>query len=560
MAHYVPVRKILLERGKKSMRKHLLSGITVVLISAALCACGGGKKNETTAASAAQAAPAAAETTAVSAAAETKAPETAETGSNSLSAETPVAGGRVVFGITQDLNSLDPHIDTDAGTRDVVFNLYEGLVKPTPTGDMMPAVASSYEISEDAKVYTFTLRDGIKFHDGTAVTVEDVKYSLDRYAELYKGTSAFSIVESVETPDDKTVVVTLTESNSEFLPNMVVAVIPKSNVDPAGKPIGTGPFKYVNYVPGEKLVVEKFADYWQEGLPHLDEVEFKIVPDVETEFVDLQAGTIDIMKYMTEAQIQALGSNSDYNIVESSMNLVQGMFLSNTYEPLANTKVRQALCYAVNRDEINQFIFGGKSKPAGTHMIHAMGSYYEPATESVYTYDPSKAKELLAEAGYPDGFDLVITVPSSFSQHVDTAQIIVEQLKAVGVNASIQQVEWATWLSDTYRGGNFQATVIGFDGTMTPSDWLKRYTSTASNNFCHYSNEEFDKLFAQAYAEIDMDKKASLYKQCEMILAEDAAAVYIQDPVDLVAVNKKFAGYTSYPTAAEDMSLIYAVN
>ncbi len=193
-------------------------------------------------------------------------------------------------------------------------------------------------------------------------------------------------------------------------------------------------------------------------------------------------------------------------------------------------------------------------------MIPALSSIYEPACETVYSPDPKEAQRLLAEAGYPDGFDLVITVPSSYSQHVDTAQIIAEQLKAVGINATLNQVEWTTWLDDVYRGGNFQATVIGFDGTLAPSNWLKKYTSDASNNFVHYSNPEYDKTFAEAYAEVDEAKKAELYKKCQMILAEDAASVYIQDPVNLVAVNKKFAGYTSYPTAAEDMSVIYQVS
>ena len=528
------------------MKKHLLSGMAAILMSAALCACGGGKTAEST------------EAPAASAPAETT--EAASTDGNTPSEETPVAGGRVVFGMTQDLKSLDPHIDTDAGTRDVVFNLYEGLVKPASTGDMIPAVASDYDISEDAKVYTFTLRDGITFHDGTPVTVEDVKYSLDRYAENQGGSSAFSIVSSVETPDDKTVVVTLSESNSEFLPNMDVAIIPKANEDPVGNPIGTGPFKFASYTPGENLILQKYDGYWQEGLPKLDEVEFKFVPNVETEFMDLQAGTIDIMRYMTEAQVKALGSDSDYNIVEGSMNLVQGMFLSSSYEPLADARVRQAICYAVDRDAINQFIFAGKSHIVGSHMIPALSSIYEPACETVYSPDPKEAQRLLAEAGYPDGFDLVITVPSSYSQHVDTAQIIAEQLKAVGINATLNQVEWTTWLDDVYRGGNFQATVIGFDGTLAPSNWLKKYTSDASNNFVHYSNPEYDKTFAEAYAEVDEAKKAELYKKCQMILAEDAASVYIQDPVNLVAVNKKFAGYTSYPTAAEDMSVIYQVS
>ena len=519
-------------------KKQLLSGVMALLLSASLCACGGSKTAEGTS----------------EAAGESSEAET----SNTLSEGTPVPGGSVVYGMTQDLASLDPHVDTDAGTRDVVFNLYEGLVKPTSDGGFIPAVASDYIISDDAKTYTFTLRDGITFHDGTPVTIEDVKYSSDRYAEIQGESSAFSsLVDSVEVQDDKTLVVNLKESYSEFLPMMTIAIIPQSNEDPAGNPIGTGPFKYVSYTPGQNLELEKYDGYWQEGVPSLDSVEFKFIADVDTAFVELQAGTIDILKYLTSAQAETLGD--DYNIVQGSMNLVHAMYLNSAYEPLSKTEVRQALCYAVDRDAINNFIFGGKSHIIGSHMIPAMSKYYEPEAETVYSYDPEKAKELLADAGYADGFDLEITVPSSYSQHVDSAQIIADELSQVGINVTLNQVEWSTWLQDVYKGGNFQATVIGFDGTLAPSDWLKKYVTDDAKNFMHYSNTEYDDVFNTAYTTVDDDVKVENYKKAQMILAEDAAAVYIEDPANLVAVSKKFGGYTFYPTAAEDMSLLYQV-
>ena len=520
-------------------KKQLLSGVMALLLSASLCACGGSKTAEGTS----------------EAAGESSEAET----SNTLSEGTPVPGGSVVYGMTQDLASLDPHVDTDAGTRDVVFNLYEGLVKPTSDGGFIPAVASDYIISDDAKTYTFTLRDGITFHDGTPVTIEDVKYSIDRYAEIQGESSAFSsLVDSVEVQDDKTLVVNLKESYSEFLPMMTIAIIPQSNEDPAGNPIGTGPFKYVSYTPGQNLELEKYDGYWQEGVPSLDSVEFKFIADVDTAFVELQAGTIDILKYLTSAQAETLGD--DYNIVQGSMNLVHAMYLNSAYEPLSKTEVRQALCYAVDRDAINNFIFGGKSHIIGSHMIPAMSKYYEPEAETVYSYDPEKAKELLADAGYADGFDLEITVPSSYSQHVDSAQIIADELSQVGINVTLNQVEWSTWLQDVYKGGNFQATVIGFDGTLAPSDWLKKYVTDDAKNFMHYSNTEYDDVFNTAYTTVDDDVKVVNYKKAQMILAEDAAAVYIEDPANLVAVSKKFGGYTFYPTAAEDMSLLYQVD
>lgn len=320
-------------------KKLILSGVMALLVSAALSACGGGKNAEGTSAEAKTDTSTAASVT--------------ESG-NTLSEGTPIPGGRVVFGMTQDLTSLDPHTISDAGTRDVVFNLYEGLVKPASDGTLVPAVAEKYEISDDAKVYTFTLRDGVTFHDGTPVTAEDVKYSIDRYAEIQGGTSAFSMLETVVIKDEKTVEVDLKESYSEFLSELALAIIPKSNEDPAKNPIGTGPFKYVSYTPGQNLIVEKYDGYWKEGVPYLDEVEFKFTSDVDTAFMELQAGTIDILKYLTAAQVQSL--NENFNVAEGSMNLVQAMYLNNSYEPLSDARVRQALCYAVDRQQINEFL------------------------------------------------------------------------------------------------------------------------------------------------------------------------------------------------------------
>jgi len=464
-------------------------------------------------------------------------------------------GGSVVVGMTQDLVSLDPHIQTDAGTRNVVFNLFEGLVKPTSDGDLMPAVASDYEVLEDGKVYRFTLREGITFHDGSKVTVEDIKYSIERYAEVQSEASVFSAMDEVVVIDESTVELRLEEANTELLADLAtVYIIPQSNTDVATNPIGTGPFKFVSYTAGQKLMLSKHEGYWKEGYPYLDEVEFKFIADVETAFMELQAGTLDILNYLTIDQVEILGE--EFNIVEGSMNLVHALYLNNDYEPLQDVKVRQALCHAVDKDTINEFFAGGKSRLIGSHMIPSIVKYYEEGAEGLYPYDVEKAKELLAEAGYAEGFDLVITVPNAYSQHVRTAEIIVENLKAVGINASLELVEWSTWLSDVYAERNYQSTVIGVDAKLAPSSWLIRYVSTYENNFMNYSSNEYDDIFAQAKAAVDETEKVTLYKELQMILAQEAVNVFIQDPAEFVAVNRKLTGYEVFPVAAQDLSTV----
>ena len=186
-------------------------------------------------------------------------------------------GGSIVVGIPQDIeDSLDPHKSVAAGTKEVLFNIYEGLVKPDEKGNYIDAVAQSHTISEDGRTYTFTLREGVKFHNGADVTVDDVKYSIERCAGITEGTepliTAFSNVENVETPDDKTIVINLKEADTEFLAYLIVAVVPKDVQDLETNPVGTGPFMYESRSPQENIKIKKFADYWDTENPaYLDE-------------------------------------------------------------------------------------------------------------------------------------------------------------------------------------------------------------------------------------------------------------------------------------------------
>ncbi|MBP3703427.1 MAG: ABC transporter substrate-binding protein [Lachnospiraceae bacterium] len=471
---------------------------------------------------------------------------------NNAVTSTITSGGAVTVGISQDLDSLDPHKAVYAGTKEVLFNVYEGLVKPTAEGDLVPAVAEKFEISKDAKTYTFTLREGLTFHDGSKVTAEDVKYSIERYADIQGKDSAFSILEKVVIVDEKTVKVELKEGNSEFLSELSLAVLPKDNKEPAKNPVGTGPFKIKRFDKGQQLLVRRFENYRDKKLPYLDEVTFKIVANTDAAFTELQGGNLDIVQYLTEDQIKTLGDK--FEIVEGSVNYVQALYLNNKFEPFQDKRVRQALCYAVDRNAINEFVFGGKSHIIGTNMIPGFKKYYNTETEKAYEKNIEKAKELLKEAGYEKGFDLTVIVPDNYGPHKTVAEVIVEQLKEIGVNAKIKMMEFTSWVSEVYGGRKYEATIVAVDGTLAPSSWFEKNVSTAPKNFTNFKNEEFDKIFKQAKASIDDEEKITLYKKLQTILAEDAASVYIQDPVNLIAVNKKLSGYKCYPVAAQDLS------
>ena len=486
--------------------------------------------------------------------------ETAESTTEKELSGKPVEGGSIKVGISQDLDSLDPHKAVAAGTKEVLFNIFEGLVKPDSDGELVEAIAEKYEISDEATVYTFTLRDGVKFHNGNTVTAEDVKYSIERCADTSNGeplVSAYSIVESVNIVDEKTVEIVLSEPDTEFLAYMTTAIVPKDYDKLETAPIGTGPFKYVSRNPQENIVLEKNEEYWGEKA-HLDKVEFRIVADADMLVTNLKGGSIDMAARLTF--LQAAELKEGFHIEEGTMNLVQALYLNHAVKPLDDEKVRKALCYAIDPENIMMMIADGKGVRVGTSMYPGLKKYYDKSFSAYYEQDYEKAKGLLKEAGYADGFDLEITVCSADQPHVDTAQVIAEQLKNIGVRVTIKPIEWEAWLEEVYAGREFQSTVVGVDASnLSARAMLERFTSEDSGNFINFNDAEYDEIFAQAIATTDEEEQVALYKELEKILAERAANVYIQDMANLVAISDEFDGYTFYPLYVQDMSKIYAI-
>ncbi len=464
----------------------------------------------------------------------------------------------ITIGIPQDLeDSLDPHVAVAAGTKEILFNIFEGLVKPDKNGDLNPAVADSYEISEDGLTYTFHLRKGVKFHDGSTVTADDVLFCIQKNADADSSSayaSAFSNIKEYRA-EGENIIITLNQKDTDFLQYMTMAIIPKSNENPDTNPIGTGPYKYVSRSPQENIVLTRFDGYWGEKA-HIKDVTLKICASADSIVMYLLGGSVDLFARVTTTQVDQL-KDGNFDILEGTMNLVQAMYLNNAFEPFKDERVRQALCYAIDRQEILNISFAGKGTVIGSSMFPAFGKYYIDETKDVYKTDLEKAKALLKEAGYETGLSFSITVPSNYQPHIDTATVIVEQLKKIGVDAKIKLVEWDSWVADTYVGRNFEATVVGVDASqMTARAMLERFTSDSGKNFINYSNSEYDAKFAEAVATTDDAKATALYKDCEWILTNTAANVYIQDLAEFVAINKKYTGYEFYPIYVMDISKI----
>ena len=473
-------------------------------------------------------------------------------------------GGAVVVGITQDLDSLDPHKAVAAGTREVLYNIFEGLVKSDKDGKLVPAVAESYEISADGTKYTFVLRSGVKFHNGETVTADDVVYSLNRCAGRLETpdpevqvVAAFSVISDITASkgsDGKDVItVTLSTPNTELIGYFTCNIIPKNYDNQAKSPVGTGPFKFVSYKPMDSLVMERYDDYYGTKA-HLQKVTFSISESTDAAFLKLQAGNIDIFPYLTVDQAEQL--KDKFNIEVGSMSLVQGLFLNNAVKPFDDVRVRQAVNYAVDKNEILQMLNGGYGTAIGSGMYSTFGLYYDSSLENAYPHDEAKAKQLLQEAGYAEGFTFTVKVPSNYTYHVQTAEVLANQLKKVGITMKIELIEWATWLSDVYKGHNCDATIIGLDSQLAPSDILKYYIGGSTKNFINYKSDDFDAKYNEAMATVDTDRKVALYHELQKCLSDDAASVFLQSPSLMVAVAKGLTGYTFYPVYVQDMASV----
>ena len=484
------------------------------------------------------------------------------TGSSSTTTDGSDDGAKdtLIVAIPESPTYMDPMVQASIGTYRVTTQMFDRLVMMDNDMNLVPGLAESWEVIDDTTT-VFHLRQGVKFHNGEEMTSEDVKYSLERCIANPGVNYNYLIIESITCDDDYTVTIKTSAPFNALLYRLsldAASIICKSADTSAEEfnknPVGTGPFKFVSRAAQDSIVLEKFDEYW--GTPaQLDQVTFKIIENADSLLMSLQSGAIDLCAHLTSTQVAQLGE--DFDVAEGTMNLVQALYLNNAVEPFDNELVRQALSYAVDKQGIIDLAFDGYGSPIGSSMYPAFGKYFDESLTDYYTYDVEKAKELLAQAGYPDGFDMTITVPSNYQPHMDTAEVLVQQLAAVGVRATIQPIEWESWISDVYTGRQFQSTVVGVDAAnMTARALLERFTSTYGSNFINYNNAEYDQLFQQALATYDDAEQTALYKQMERNLTEHAANVYIQDLADLVAVRSGLEGVTFYPIYVLDLSSI----
>ena len=238
--------------------------------------------------------------------------------------------------------------------------------------------------------------------------------------------------------------------------------------------------------------------------------------------------------------------------------MVQALFLNNAVEPLNDVRVRQAISYALDKESINDFVGGGNGTLLSSAMLPTLKEYYVDLNDTYgTTANVEKAKELMADAGYADGFDMEIAIVSTYEFHMQTGEVIVEQLKEIGINATIKGMENSSWLDEVYNGRQFDATITALTCDMTPGYLMNRFQTDSSKNFINFQSAEYDEIYAKAQAALDPDEKAGYYKELQKILCDQAGSVFIQAPANQTAISSKLEGYKFYPVYVQDMSTVY---
>ncbi|WP_340084537.1 glutathione ABC transporter substrate-binding protein [Siminovitchia sp. FSL H7-0308] len=474
--------------------------------------------------------------------------------------EQPIAkkeGNSIVIAVKDNLISMDPHDTNDTLSGSIQSTMLEGLVGFDKDMNMIPVLAESYEASDDAKVFTFTLRKGVTFHDGTPFNAEAVKVNIDRVANpdnKLKRYSMFELVEKTEVIDEYTVSVTLKEPFGAMLNHFAhpagriisPAAIEKYGKDIAMNPVGTGPFKFVEWNQSDHLAVEKNPDYWEEGLPKVDGIKFKPVPESGARVAMLQTGEADFIYPIPTEQAESL-NGTDGIIVENSPSIVaRYMSMNTTKKPFNDIKVRQAINYAINKEAFLKVVYRGYGSEMDS-VIPAGLQFYSKQTP--YPYDPEKAKQLLQEAGYESGFKTTVWGGNN-SDAIKAMEFIQQQLGEIGIEVNVVPMEAGTlsdkiWSVQEAKDAEVELFYGGWSSSTGDADWGIRPLLAGdaippkSYNVAYYENEKVDQLINEALQTADPEKRKTAYAKMQELIWEDA-------PWAFLMVEDTMAGKKNY--------------
>lgn len=446
----------------------------------------------------------------------------------------------LVIAVDADVDTLHPTDFSTTVELNILDQIYDTLMYMNPDGteDPEPRIAESYEISEDGLDYTFHLRDDVTFHDGTPVTVDDVVFSLELYKESEYQGSQISMMASVEAVDESTVVCHLDSPYAPFLQGILSPFICSKDYyeeDPDAfvtSPIGSGPYKFVSRSTGSNVILTANEDYYR-GAPVIKDITFEVIPDVATKAIALQTGEVSFAE-VDSSVLSQLEANPAISIDEVSTSGFAYISMNTEKEPFSDPRVRQAINYAVDRENLVQVCYDGKAEVNSNICAKHRFGYSDDQMQ--YTYDPEKAKELLAEAGITTPYNLgELLVAEKYS---NLATVIQNDLKAVGLEVTISVKEFNAYISDLTSGNyDITALVMTLEGDTQTLEmaFITDYIGTANN--ARYSDPEMDELFNQTRTETDTEKRAALFGQILSKAQDEAIYAILCNPLTLYAYS-----------------------
>lgn len=476
----------------------------------------------------------------------------------------------LVFAMNTDVQSMDPQIQNDTTSEQVVKMLYNTLLKFQDDGTVVGDLAESWSVSEDKLTWTFNLKQGVKFHNGKELTSADVKATFDRALNAEAGglrtTEIIKMFTAVEAPDPYTVTITTDAPYGpmeSLMCNMSLGIMDADYIEQYGLDLGTsaegengtGPFKVVSWERDQEIVVERFDDYF--GTPaKLQTVVYTIIPEAASRVIALETGEVDVIDKPTDEDLARLEADTEDFTVLRKPTISQRLFRFGCNDPIiSNTKVRQAIVYAIDRQAIIDALFTGSAYPSTAPLAPVTFGY---SNLGEIEQDLELAKSLLAEAGYPDGFDTKIVTTERYQNGIELAEIISQQLAEIGINAEIEVWEWsalsASWNGITADEFDQPIFIMGAGPSMRDADGGLRglYTTSETGlndrNYGFYSNAEVDALIEQGMQETDQQKRVEIYKEAmEILYREDPVAFWLFDMYGLAITSSKVEGVTLSP-------------
>jgi peptide/nickel transport system substrate-binding protein len=456
-------------------------------------------------------------------------------------------GGTLVAAISGEPDQLDPHKTSAYASFQVLENVFDTLVEPDEELQFQPALAESWETSDDGLTWTFTLRDGVTWHNGRELVADDVVYSYTRIIDEELANSyRFSSVEDVTAPDEQTVVITVSRPTPNLLANIGAfkgtAIVAKENVENGSitrEPIGTGAFRFDSYAPGDRLKIVRNEDYWGGEVP-LDGVTFSFVSEPTVALTNLQGGQVHWTDNLPPQQVESLMGNDQLTVEAVASNDYWYFAANQARKPFDDPRVRQALAWGTDREQITEAATFGLATVNQTAIPEGSAFYYD---YSPYERDVDKAKSLLSEAGVTTPLPMDLMVTNEYPETVTAAQVMQSQLKEIGVEVKIRTLDFASWL-DQQGQGNFDVFMLGWLGNIDPDDfYYAQHRTDANFNFQKYSNAEVDEALDAARAETDQDARKELYEDAVKQIVDDASYVYLYNPQVVQAWSPDVRGY-----------------